>query len=112
MIAPLRQCARRALAAPAPISFRSLSTTRVIRSAAAVDGSGAYQNIIVSDAAEGKVRLITLNRPKALNALNSELFHELNDATAKADEDPAVGAIVLTGSDKAFAGELLSACVV
>ncbi|KDN52535.1 putative enoyl-CoA hydratase precursor, mitochondrial [Tilletiaria anomala UBC 951] len=101
MIAPLRLCARRsAVASAAPVSMRALSGSAVRLSSA---GSCNYKNIIVSDVADGKVRLITLNRPKALNALNSELFHELNDATDKADNDPAVGAIVLTGSDKAFA---------
>ncbi|PWN27762.1 putative enoyl-CoA hydratase precursor, mitochondrial [Jaminaea rosea] len=61
-----------------------------------------YQNILVSRP-DPSVTLITLNRPKALNALNSALFHELNAAAKEADEDDAVGAIVLTGSDKAFA---------
>jgi enoyl-CoA hydratase/carnithine racemase len=48
---------------------------------------------------------VTLNRPKALNALSSPLFKELNSALAKFEEDKDVGAIVLTGSDKAFAGK-------
>lgn len=47
---------------------------------------------------------VTLNRPKALNALSSALFVELNDALKKYEEDKEIGAIVLTGSDKAFAG--------
>lgn len=47
---------------------------------------------------------VRLNRPKALNALSSALFVELNDALKKCEEDPEVGAVVLTGSDKAFAG--------
>ena len=47
---------------------------------------------------------VRLNRPKALNALSSDLFKELNEALKKCEEDPEVGAIVLTGSDKAFAG--------
>lgn len=64
--------------------------------------TGAYTNILVSRP-DPSVTLITLNRPKALNALNSALFHELNDAARQADEDESVGAIVLTGSDKAFA---------
>jgi enoyl-CoA hydratase len=45
-----------------------------------------------------------LNRPKALNALSSALFHEVNDALFKFDADESVGAIVITGSEKAFAG--------
>jgi enoyl-CoA hydratase/carnithine racemase len=48
--------------------------------------------------------VVTLNRPKALNALSSPLFKELNSALSKFEEDKDVGAIVLTGSDKAFAG--------
>ena len=48
--------------------------------------------------------LIALNRPKALNALSSPLFAELNQALERADEDTDIGAIVLTGSEKAFAG--------
>ena len=47
---------------------------------------------------------VTLNRPKALNALFSPLIVELNDALSKYDADQEVGAIVITGSDKAFAG--------
>lgn len=47
---------------------------------------------------------VRLNRPKALNALSSALFTELNDALKRCEEDPEVGAVVLTGNDKAFAG--------
>lgn len=64
-----------------------------------------YQNLLISRPDPG-VELITLNRPKALNALNSALFAELNEALKKADEDANVGAIVITGSDRAFAGTL------
>ena len=46
---------------------------------------------------------IQLNRPKALNALCDALFHELIEALKAADSDPKVAAIVLTGSEKAFA---------
>ncbi len=48
--------------------------------------------------------LVQLNRPKALNALSTPLFVELNDALRKLDADKEIGAIVLTGSEKAFAG--------
>ncbi len=61
----------------------------------------AYENILVET--RGKVGLITLNRPKAHNALNSALIDELNDALGKFDQDRKVGCIVLTGSEKAFA---------
>ena len=61
----------------------------------------AYQNIIVER--RGGVGLITLNRPNALNALNSELVEELGDAIDKYEADERIGAMVITGSEKAFA---------
>ena len=85
----------------APLTARATLSTSLPRlSPTATEQS--YNNILVSDPKEG-VRLVTLNRPKALNALNSELFTELNDAAKKADEDPSISAIVVTGSEKAFA---------
>ncbi len=60
-----------------------------------------YQNILTK--IEDGVGVITLNRPKALNALNSELLAELVAALETWDQDDAVRAIVLTGSEKAFA---------
>lgn len=50
-----------------------------------------------------KVGLITLNRPKALNALCDGLIKELNTKLLECDADPSIGAIVITGSEKAFA---------
>jgi enoyl-CoA hydratase len=61
----------------------------------------AYETIIAE--ARGKVGLITLNRPKALNALNSQILSELVAALGAFDADPGIGAIVITGSEKAFA---------
>jgi enoyl-CoA hydratase len=61
----------------------------------------AHENIIVET--RGRVGLISLNRPKALNALNDALMTELGEALAAFDADEAIGAIVITGSDKAFA---------
>ncbi|MFC5428989.1 enoyl-CoA hydratase [Paraburkholderia denitrificans] len=60
-----------------------------------------YENILVET--RGKVGLITLNRPKALNALNDALMDELGAALKSFDADEAIGAIVITGSEKAFA---------
>ncbi|MFQ5565573.1 MAG: enoyl-CoA hydratase, partial [Paracoccaceae bacterium] len=60
-----------------------------------------YENIIVET--REHVGLITLDRPKALNALNAELMRELGEALVKFDADETVGAIVITGSEKAFA---------
>ncbi|ASD11727.1 enoyl-CoA hydratase [Pseudomonas aeruginosa] len=51
----------------------------------------------------GRVALITLNRPKALNALNAQLISDLNAALDHFERDEQVGCIVITGSDKAFA---------
>ncbi|NYT63286.1 enoyl-CoA hydratase [Alcaligenaceae bacterium] len=51
----------------------------------------------------GRVGWLTLNRPKALNALNNELIDELAQAMRDFDTDDNIGAIVLTGSEKAFA---------
>ncbi len=60
-----------------------------------------YEDLIVE--VHEKVALIRLNRPKALNALNDRMMNELGDALQKFDADPAIGCIVLTGSEKAFA---------
>jgi enoyl-CoA hydratase len=61
----------------------------------------AYENILVET--RGRVGLITLNRPKALNALSSGLFDDLNAAIDTFEADEAIGCMVLTGSEKAFA---------
>jgi enoyl-CoA hydratase len=61
----------------------------------------AYENILVET--RGRVGLVTLNRPKALNALNDALMDELGTALREFDADDAIGAIVVTGSEKAFA---------
>ncbi|WP_332816308.1 enoyl-CoA hydratase [Ramlibacter sp.] len=62
----------------------------------------AYDNIEVRTEA-GKVGIVTLNRPKQLNALNEQLMDELGAALKAFDADDAIGCIVLTGSEKAFA---------
>ncbi|MGH2928128.1 MAG: enoyl-CoA hydratase-related protein, partial [Solirubrobacteraceae bacterium] len=51
----------------------------------------------------GRVELITLDRPKALNALSQELIEELGRALDAADQDPEVGAAVITGGPRVFA---------
>ena len=61
----------------------------------------SYENILVET--RGRVGLITLNRPKALNALNDALMDELGAALLAFDADANIGAIVITGSEKAFA---------
>ena len=61
----------------------------------------SYQNILVET--RGAVGLIALNRPQALNALCDALIRELAEALDGFERDDKIGAIVLTGSDKAFA---------
>jgi len=61
----------------------------------------AYENILVET--RGHVGLITLNRPKALNALSSPLMAELTEALDAFEADNNIRAMVLTGSEKAFA---------
>jgi enoyl-CoA hydratase len=61
----------------------------------------AYENILVET--DAQVGVIRLNRPKALNALNDALIAELSAALGAFESDDAIGCIVITGSDKAFA---------
>ncbi|MBI1366626.1 MAG: enoyl-CoA hydratase [Alphaproteobacteria bacterium] len=61
----------------------------------------AYECILTE--ADGPVGVVTLNRPEALNAFSDQLMDELTDALKKFDADDAIGCIVVTGSEKAFA---------
>jgi enoyl-CoA hydratase len=61
----------------------------------------SYENIIVES--RGRVGMIRLNRPQALNALNRALMRELGQALAEFEADNTIGCIVITGSEKAFA---------
>lgn len=61
----------------------------------------AYETILVET--KGKVGLITLNRPQALNALNGQLIGEINTVLDGFEKDAGIGCIVITGSEKAFA---------
>ncbi|QOL50219.1 enoyl-CoA hydratase [Massilia litorea] len=60
-----------------------------------------YADLLIEN--HGKVAVIRLNRPKAMNALNDNMMNELGDALYKFDADPSVNVIVLTGSEKVFA---------
>jgi enoyl-CoA hydratase len=60
-----------------------------------------YANVLVDT--RGRVGIVTLNRPKALNALNSELMRELSAALDTFEADREIGAVVIAGSEKAFA---------
>lgn len=61
----------------------------------------SYETLLVET--RGAVAIVTLNRPQALNALNSTVMTELVSALKGFQSDPAIGAVVLTGSEKAFA---------
>ena len=61
----------------------------------------AFETILLD--IHGKVGLITLNRPQALNALNAQIVSEINQALDQLEKDPNIGCVVLTGSAKAFA---------
>ena len=61
----------------------------------------SYETILVSRT--DRVGTITLNRPEALNALNSQMMAEVTSAAAEFDADAGIGAIIITGSAKAFA---------
>ncbi len=61
----------------------------------------SYETILVDR--EERVGTITLNRPQALNALNTQVMNEVTTAAAEFDADPGIGAIIVTGNAKAFA---------
>ena len=61
----------------------------------------SYQHIL--NEIHGGAALITLNRPDALNALSDDLMDELGHALAEYEDNDAIGAIVITGSEQAFA---------
>jgi enoyl-CoA hydratase len=61
----------------------------------------AYETILVET--KGRVGIITLNRPKALNALNKQIFVEMTAVLDAWETDPDIGCVLLTGSEKAFA---------
>jgi enoyl-CoA hydratase len=65
------------------------------------EGMTDYQTILVET--RGRVGWITLNRPEALNALDSQVMRDIVDAATAFDADEGIGAIVVTGSERAFA---------
>jgi enoyl-CoA hydratase/carnithine racemase len=83
---------------------RALRPQRFVRYSSALKDS--YEHVLVEkrlgDTQNG-VGLITLNRPKALNALSDALFDDLIHAARALDKDDEIGCLVLTGSEKAFA---------
>ena len=63
----------------------------------------ALRGLELKTETHGRVGLVTLNRPKAMNALNDQLLNEVMDALETFDKDDNVGAMVITGNEKAFA---------
>jgi len=82
--------------------FRAKTSAKLARFFSA-NASTRYENVLVARP-DPAVALITLNRPKALNALNAAHFNDISMALKESDENPEIGAMVITGSDKAFAG--------
>lgn len=71
---------------------------------ASTSTGSSYEFIVTETKGEKKnVGLITLNRPKALNALCNDLMKEVSDAVEKFENDSSIGVLVITGSEKAFA---------
>lgn len=94
MLAAIRPMFARPLTRGSTISFRAFSTT-----------PPAFSNYeYIKTETRGRVAIVTLNRPKALNALSTPLMTELNAALKEFDKDDNIGAMVVTGSEKAFAG--------
>ncbi|KII92015.1 hypothetical protein PLICRDRAFT_36784 [Plicaturopsis crispa FD-325 SS-3] len=91
--------ARHSCSLRAPLRTTHRIVPRAIR---LMSSSAEYTSILVTRPDPG-VALITLNRPKALNAITQALYKELTTALKEADSDDAVGAVVITGSERAFA---------
>lgn len=84
------------------LAFKACAKPNLYVASQRMFSSTTYENIIV-EKQDGGVAQITLNRPKALNALCLALFNDLHAALKELDQDPEIGCIVLTGSQKAFA---------
>ncbi|PIL29371.1 hypothetical protein GSI_09422 [Ganoderma sinense ZZ0214-1] len=94
---------RRPIASSSTAAFRSLCPSRQTTPIRVrFMTTSQFEFILTSRPADG-VGLITLNRPKALNALSTPLFTELNAAVKEFDDDDSIRALVLTGSERAFA---------
>ena len=98
-LAPRIMAARSSVVISRGLSIRWLST------------SHSTYEYIQHEKPAPRVALITLNRPKALNALSSDLMKEVNDCLGVYDRDDSIGAMVITGSEKAFAGRVSSVSV-
>lgn len=86
------------------LTLRPIARTTTLTFRRTMATASADQLVIPSRSATGAVTILTLNRPKALNALSSALFEQLNSELDAAEADSDIKAIVLTGGDKVFAG--------
>ncbi|CAO3689030.1 unnamed protein product [Rhizopus stolonifer] len=86
-----------------PLSCSKMATRAFSASLAQKQAATTKEYTHILTETRDKVGLITLNRPKALNALCGDLFHEVNDILGKYEADKNIGAVVITGSQKAFA---------
>ena len=84
-----------------PTHFRMFATQ--VPTEAVADSTIYGKGNVLMERRDGGVGLVTLNRPKQLNALCYDLFEDLHSALSELDQDPSISAIVLTGSEKAFA---------
>ena len=82
-------------------SFLTRTATRGVLTQQRLNSTASYQYILTE--VKDNVGIITLNRPKALNALCNALLDEVIDAGRKFDKDDNIGCIIITGSEKAFA---------
>ncbi|KAI9105918.1 ClpP/crotonase-like domain-containing protein [Phlyctochytrium arcticum] len=86
-----------------PMLARPLLQVRAIKPCRQFSATSLSSYEYIKTEKRGRVALVTLHRPKALNALCTPLMMELNAALAEFDKDASIGAMVLTGSHKAFA---------
>ncbi|KAI8590363.1 ClpP/crotonase-like domain-containing protein [Geranomyces variabilis] len=87
-----------------PLFARPLCSARPVQNRAFSASARAFKEFeYIKTETKGRVAILTLNRPKALNALCTPLMTELNAALRTFDADPNIGAMVVTGSEKAFA---------
>ena len=91
------------LLSPTRTATRTLLKSTLYLRTMSSSSTTAEPLVLASKSASQKVAILKLNRPKALNALSSPLFEQLNAELQKADQDEGVHAIVITGSEKAFA---------
>lgn len=96
-------------APPAPVSSPSDVTISTTTSSSSTS-STPEPLILTARPPDSHVLVIRLNRPRVLNALSSAMVDLLLSALKSADTDPDIGAIVITGNDKAFAGKSLLKC--